>query len=110
MEASCSGRHSANHAPTHQAPAAFPCRAAGLPAPRRPAQLLVSTSRAADLRSAVLSASHRDAGGTRLHAIPAIGEVGDVEEVAGVRVVMDEDSKPVVEYLVKWKVRPRPAL
>lgn len=33
-----------------------------------------------------------------------------MEEVAGVRVAMDEDSKPVVEYLVKWKVRPRPAL
>ena len=42
----------------------------------------------------------------RLHAIPAVGEVGEVEEVAGVRVVMDEDSKPAVEYLVKWKVRP----
>ena len=34
-----------------------------------------------------------------------LGSVGDVEEVAGVRVVMDEDSKPAVEYLVKWKVR-----
>ena len=33
-----------------------------------------------------------------------------MEEVAGVRVAMDVDSKPVVEYLVKWKVRPRPAL
>ena len=39
------------------------------------------------------------------HALPAVGEVGDVEEVAGVRVVIDEDSKPAVEYLVKWKVR-----
>ena len=46
----------------------------------------------------------------RLQAIPAVGEVGDVEEVAGVRVAMDEDSKPVVEYLVKWKVRPHSAL
>ena len=33
-----------------------------------------------------------------------------MEQVAGVRVAMDEDSKPLVEYLVKWKVRPRPAL
>ena len=28
-----------------------------------------------------------------------------MEEVAGVRVVIAQNSKPVVEYLVKWKVR-----
>ncbi len=56
----------------------------------------------------LLSASGRHAGSaaTRLHALPAPGEVGDVEEVAGMRVVMGDSDAPAVEYLVKWKARP----
>ncbi|KAK9845331.1 hypothetical protein WJX81_003616 [Elliptochloris bilobata] len=46
----------------------------------------------------------------RMHALPAVGEVGDVEEVAGVRVVLDEESAPAIEYLVKWKVNKHHAL
>lgn len=34
----------------------------------------------------------------------AQGEVADVEEIEGIRVVMDEQNRPMVEYLIKWKV------
>ena len=34
----------------------------------------------------------------------SLGEVADVEEIEGLRVVMNEYKRPVVEYLVKWKV------
>ena len=34
----------------------------------------------------------------------AQGEVADVEEIEGLRVVMDEQNRPMVEYLIKWKV------
>lgn len=32
------------------------------------------------------------------------GEVADVEEIEGIRVVMDEQKRPLVQYLIKWKV------
>ena len=32
------------------------------------------------------------------------GEVADVETLDGVRVLLDEEARPFVEYLVKWKV------
>ena len=35
----------------------------------------------------------------------AQGEVADVEEIEGIRVNMDEQNRPMVEYLIKWKVR-----
>ena len=35
----------------------------------------------------------------------SLGEVADVEEIEGLRVVMNEYKRPVVEYLIKWKVR-----
>ncbi len=34
----------------------------------------------------------------------AQGEVADVEEIEGLRVVMDDQNRPMVEYLIKWKV------
>jgi len=33
-----------------------------------------------------------------------VGEIADVEEVAGIRVLVGEDNRPVIEYLLKWKV------
>ena len=44
-------------------------------------------------------------------AAPAVeiissGEVADVEEIEGLRVVMNEYKRPMVEYLIKWKVQP----
>lgn len=35
----------------------------------------------------------------------AQGEVADVEEIEGIRVNTDEQNRPMVEYLIKWKVR-----
>ena len=35
----------------------------------------------------------------------AQGEVADVEEIEGIRVLMDDQNRPMVEYLIKWKVR-----
>ncbi len=35
----------------------------------------------------------------------AQGEVADVEEIEGIRVLMDEQNRPMVEYLIRWKVR-----
>lgn len=32
------------------------------------------------------------------------GEVADVEEIEGIRVLMNEQKRPMVQYLVKWKV------
>ena len=32
------------------------------------------------------------------------GEVADVEEIEGIRVLMTEQKRPMVEYLIKWKV------
>lgn len=32
-----------------------------------------------------------------------VGEIADVEEVAGIRVLVGEDNRPVIEYLLKWK-------
>ena len=34
-----------------------------------------------------------------------MGKVADVEEIEGLRVVMNEYKRPMVEYLIKWKVR-----
>ena len=52
----------------------------------------------------------------RRHQVPALhaqpievisqGEVADVEEVEGIRLLTDIDQKrPIVQYLIKWKVR-----
>lgn len=38
-------------------------------------------------------------------AVISLGEVADVEEIEGLRVVMNEYKRPVVEYLIKWKVK-----
>lgn len=35
--------------------------------------------------------------------IRGVGEIADVESLDGVRVLLDEDTRPFVEYLVKWK-------
>jgi hypothetical protein len=35
--------------------------------------------------------------------VKALPEVLDVEEVGGVRVVLDEKNRPTAQYLVKWK-------
>ena len=32
------------------------------------------------------------------------GEVADVEEIEGIRVSLNEQKRPMVEYLIKWKV------
>lgn len=52
---------------------------------------------------------------TRKQQLPALhvqpvgvisqGEVADVEEVEGIRLLTDDDQKrPIVQYLIKWKV------
>lgn len=33
-----------------------------------------------------------------------VGEVVDVEDVEGIRVLPGEDNKLIIQYLVKWKV------
>lgn len=105
MEASCSGRQAGQHCPCHQRSVVLLRPAGLLPAVSRPAPLVANSQLLRDQRHGLLSAHHKEARIMQTHAQPAIGEVGDVEEVAGVRVVMDEDSKPAVEYLVNWKVR-----
>ena len=34
----------------------------------------------------------------------SLGEVADVEEIEGLRLIMNEYKRPMVEYLIKWKV------
>jgi len=109
MEASCSGRQVAQHCPTTQQPAACFRPTFSSPCAQRPLPLPHVGRQAERMRHGqLLSASGRHAGSaaTRLHALPAPGEVGDVEEVAGMRVVMGDSDAPAVEYLVKWKARP----
>lgn len=36
--------------------------------------------------------------------VVTLGKVADVEEMEGLRVVMNEYKRPMVEYLIKWKV------
>ena len=33
-----------------------------------------------------------------------VGEISDVEDVEGIRVVVGEANRPLIEYLIKWKV------
>ncbi len=33
-----------------------------------------------------------------------VGEIADVEDVEGIRVVVGEANRPLIEYLIKWKV------
>lgn len=33
-----------------------------------------------------------------------VGEIADVEDVEGIRVTFGEANRPLIEYLVKWKV------
>lgn len=105
MEASCSGRQAGLHCSCHQRSVALLRPAGLLPTVIRPAPLVANSQLLKDQRNGLLSAKHNEARIMQTHALPAVGEVGDVEEVAGVRVVMDNDSKPAVEYLVRWKVR-----
>ena len=51
--------------------------------------------------------SHREVSCAATPAVEVIslGEVADVEEIEGLRVVVNEYKRPVVEYLIKWKVR-----
>ena len=34
-----------------------------------------------------------------------VGEIADVEDVEGIRVVVGDANRPLIEYLIKWKVR-----
>ena len=36
--------------------------------------------------------------------VVSLGEVADVEEIEGLRVILNEYKRPMVEYLIKWKV------
>ncbi len=36
--------------------------------------------------------------------VVSLGEVADVEGIEGLRVIMNEYKRPMVEYLIKWKV------
>lgn len=38
-------------------------------------------------------------------SLVGVGEIADVEDVDGIRIVVGDDNKPMIEYLVKWKVR-----
>lgn len=33
-----------------------------------------------------------------------VGEIADVEDMEGIRVVVGEANRPLIHYLVKWKV------
>ena len=37
-------------------------------------------------------------------SLVGLGEIVDVEDVKGVRVYAGENNKPMIEYLVSWKV------
>ena len=39
-------------------------------------------------------------------ALIGVGEIVDVEDVEGIRVLIGDDNRPMIEYLVKWKVSP----
>lgn len=37
-------------------------------------------------------------------ALVGVGEIADVEDIEGIRVMFGEANRPMIEYLVKWKV------
>ena len=39
-------------------------------------------------------------------ALIGVGEIIDVEDVEGIRVLFGDDNRPRIEYLVKWKASP----
>lgn len=101
MEASCSGRCACN---------AALCR---VPTPRRSAKRHVQTIQAhlcrADItqtnplaKAATASCTKRKHGQISVAALGS-GEVVEVEELHGVRIIGDAKQRPQVQYLVKWK-------
>jgi hypothetical protein len=52
------------------------------------------------------SSKHRQPSALRAQEAEVLstGEVADVEAIEGIRVLLDEQKKPMVEYLIKWKV------
>ena len=48
-------------------------------------------------------------GGDDAGSYMGLGELADVEELRGVRVKVDDNGKAVIEYLVHWKVSPKPS-
>ena len=119
MEASCSGRcldadhitffgHKPLRGRANAAPFCFraPRKAASTPEARA---LLPTPADTASRRLQQQSTGKKPRRDVLCAATPAVevislGEVADVEEIEGLRVVMNEYKRPVVEYLVRWKV------
>ena len=117
MEASCSGR--CLDADAHSLTGGL-CLQRGIVAPpiHMPARphiadqlhaSLPAASRSRAPLSQTRSSSQHSHRQTRCAAAPAVevvtlGKVADVEEIEGLRVVMNEYRRPMVEYLIKWKV------
>lgn len=117
MEVSCSGRcldadaHSFAGRPWSQRGTAAP----QIYHPARPHiadQLHASLPAASRSRTSVLqnqSSSkhhHRQVRCTAASTVEVLtlGKVADVEEIEGLRVILNEYKRPMVEYLIKWKV------
>ena len=73
-----------------------------------PARLRTLSSRGGEpceARRCLVAVAEESAAGTSHIEFQGAGEVADVEELAGVRVVVDgADGRAAVEYLVRWKV------
>ena len=120
MEASCSGRcldaesfTSSRHGSSFRHLSAAPLCSANLrQATHLEARALLSCSRIAKVQRVQQQSdkaySRRQVSCAAAPAVEIIslGEVVDVEEIEGLRVVMNEYKRPMVEYLIKWKVQP----
>ena len=101
MDASCSGRCACN-APYHPVVAAR--NFAPHPVPRTPIAKLEHRhiqrvkSHKASLRSGA-KRKHRQCVTAAQHS----GDVAEVQELRGVRIVTDAKKRPQVQYLVNWK-------
>ena len=117
MEASCSGR-CLDADPLSFAGRTLLQRGTAAPSNCQPARphvadqlpaSLPAVSRSRTFRFQRISSSKHAHRQTRCAAAPAVevltlGTVADVEEIEGLRVVLNEYKRPMVEYLVKWKV------
>ena len=122
MEASCSGKHTCTMASNGFGPSqistrlryclslAFKCTNSTLLSRGGRAELFNSKRLQNTAEGRRWHRSHRQMCRSSSVASPSVqligqGEVADVEEIEGIRVVMDEQKRPLVQYLIKWKVR-----
>lgn len=101
MEASCSGRCACN-APCYPARA---CRGSLRHPVRQNSQLNVDHRCSHQIRNPQASLGSRAKRKHRQCVVAAqnSGEVAEVEELRGVRIIADAQKRPQVQYLVNWK-------